>query len=237
MSARQFLVLVAAGLSIALPAVAGVVDSLHNLSASGPGQVRSPVGNRVCVYCHLSHSSDKEAPLWGRKQTEATFIPYSSSTAIARPGQPTGSSLLCLSCHDGTIALGEILGQGSRRSLPGGLGRMPPGRGLQGTDLRDDHPISFQYTAELAAQNDELIAPGLIDERLHLDRNGELQCTTCHDPHNDTRLDGGLLAGLPFWRNKSSSGDLYDDVCNACHVTPVKNFTSGVPTGTHQLPF
>lgn len=205
MSVRQFLGLVAAGLILAMPAVAGVVDSLHNLSASGPGQVKSPVGNRICVYCHLSHSSDTEAPLWGRKKTNATFIPYSSSTAVAQPGQPTGSSLLCLSCHDGTIALGEILGQGRTRSLPGGLGRMPPGRGLQGTDLRDDHPISFQYSAELAAQNDELIAPGLIDERLHLDRNGELQCTTCHDAH-DSPYDKLLV--MPSVRSQ---------MCVACH--------------------
>ena len=101
------------GLMAAANGYAGVADSLHNLSASGPGSVKSAAGNRICVFCHMSHSTGESEALWGRKRTtQAAFIPYSSSTAIARPGQPTGTSILCLSCHDGTIALGEILNQG-----------------------------------------------------------------------------------------------------------------------------
>jgi predicted CXXCH cytochrome family protein len=61
---------------------------------------------------------------------------------------------------------------------------MPPGKGLQGTDLSDDHPISFKFTADLAQQNGELAPPGSFSEELKLDNNGELQCTTCHDPHD-----------------------------------------------------
>jgi predicted CXXCH cytochrome family protein len=110
-----------------------------------------------------------------------------------------------LSCHDGTIALGEILNQGRTRSLPGGLGRMPPGKGLQGTDLSDDHPISFEYSSQLAAQNSELIMPGSFDSRLQLDANGELQCTTCHDAH-DSPYDKLLV--LPNIRSQ---------LCVECH--------------------
>jgi predicted CXXCH cytochrome family protein len=68
--------------------------------------------------------------------------------------------------------------------MAGGTGRMPPGKGLQGTDLSDDHPISFEYSADLATDNGELATPGLISEVLPLDRNGELQCTTCHEAHD-----------------------------------------------------
>jgi predicted CXXCH cytochrome family protein len=61
---------------------------------------------------------------------------------------------------------------------------MPPGKALQGTDLRDDHPISFRYSEDLATENGELAMPDAIDENLRLDNNGELQCTTCHDAHD-----------------------------------------------------
>jgi predicted CXXCH cytochrome family protein len=169
-------------LAMAGQAIAGVKDSLHNLSASGPGNVRAANAVAICDFCHISHSADSSAPLWNRRYPDTVYV--SSSTAVAQPGQPTGNSLLCLSCHDGTIALGEVLNRGQEFSMAGGVSRMPPGRALQGVDLSDDHPISFQYSAALAAQNGELEIPGSISNLLPLDHNGELQCTTCHDAHD-----------------------------------------------------
>ena len=186
---------------------AGIRDSLHNLSAGGPGNVKSGVEGRICEFCHISHSSAETGALWARRKPTAIYIPYSSSTAAARPGQPTGTSVLCLSCHDGTIALGEILNRGQPHSMAGGLGRMPPGKGLQGTDLSDDHPISFQYSPQLVNQNDELAMPSLISENLRLDNNGELQCTTCHNAH-DSPYEKLLV--LPAIRSQ---------LCVECHKT------------------
>jgi predicted CXXCH cytochrome family protein len=167
----------------ALPAHAGVKDGLHNLSVTGPGQSKAVSEGNLCEFCHISHSASPEAPLWNRPDPTATYIPYSSTTAVAQPGQPTGTSLLCLSCHDGTIALGQVINRGQPFSMAGGRDRMT-GKGLTGTDLRDDHPISFEYSGNLAASNGELAPPGSISSVLRLDRNGELQCTTCHDPHD-----------------------------------------------------
>lgn len=163
-----------------------IVQTAHNLSASGPGSIRATSENHICIFCHASHSSGQTVGLWNRRASTATYIPYSSSTADAQPGQPTGSSILCLSCHDGTIALGELVNRASPVQMSGGITTMPSGEGLTGTDLRFDHPISFQYTASLAAQNGELAPPGTFDPRLKLDANDELQCTTCHDAHDNT---------------------------------------------------
>ena len=153
-------------------AEAGVRDSLHNLSAGGPGGVKAVLADRICEFCHISHSARTDAPMWSRSESTAAYIPYSSTTAVAQPGQPTGASLLCLSCHDGTIALGQILNRGTPHSMAGGRQTMPPGRSLQGTDLSDDHPISFQFSSTLAAQNGELAIPGSISPLLPLDGNG-----------------------------------------------------------------
>jgi predicted CXXCH cytochrome family protein len=184
----------------------GVLDSMHNLSASGRGSVKAAAADRICIFCHVSHSANTESPLWSRKKPTAAYVPYSSSTAIARPGQPTGDSVLCLSCHDGTIALGQIINRGKPISMAGGVGRMPPGKGLQGTDLSDDHPISFEYSVGLALQNGELAIPGTFDNALRLDRNGELQCTTCHDAH-DSPYD--YLLRVPNIRSL---------ICVECHT-------------------
>ena len=134
---------------------AKVEDSKHNLSFQGPGTIKATSETQICVFCHTPHSAAPSAPLWNRRSPGGTYTPYSSSTAIASPGQPTGASILCLSCHDGTIALGEILSSSTRISMAGGVTTMPTGPGRLGTDLSDDHPISFAYTATLASQRGE----------------------------------------------------------------------------------
>ena len=99
-------------------------------------------------------------------------------------GQPTGFSRLCLSCHDGTIALGSVInkpGSGGLNDVPFTMqyptgqrpatiqGTMPVGNGPNtgdtrdlGTNLTNDHAISFLYDSTLAAVDGELINPGLV---------------------------------------------------------------------------
>jgi len=177
----------------------------HNLSVTGPGTIRAATETQICEFCHTPHESSPVAPLWNRRTPITSYLPYTSSTAVAQPGQPTGDSLLCLSCHDGTIALGELISRPDNIVMAGGITTMPPGDGLTGTDLRYDHPVSFEYSASLAAQNGELAAPGSFSPDLVLDANGQLQCTTCHDAH-DNRFGAFLV--MP---NVGST------LCTECH--------------------
>ncbi|GAB4177602.1 MAG: cytochrome c3 family protein [Geothermobacteraceae bacterium] len=171
-------------LALALPARAqtGIVATRHNLSASGPGDLTAAGEKRVCIFCHTPHHSSDVMPLWSRDLSSASYIPYDSSTLQAQPGQPTGPSRLCLSCHDGTIALGML--RGGYMIDP--LGPIPAGRlsNLE-TDLSDDHPISFVYDSTLAASAEVKDPSDLAGTALKL-RDGRLECTTCHDPHKDT---------------------------------------------------
>lgn len=161
-----------------------VVNSKHNLSSSGPGAIRAVTESEICIFCHTPHRATEEKPLWNHSLSSATYTPYRSSTMKATIGQPNGASKLCLSCHDGTVALGMV----NSRSTPlqmRGANTMPDGRSKIGTDLSDDHPVSFTYDGALAARNGELRDPSTLTDRVRVDHAGQMQCTSCHDPHDN----------------------------------------------------
>ncbi len=163
-------------------AQADLAQTKHNLTPSGPGPVRETADSGLCVFCHTPHNASPTRALWNRELPGVTYTLYHSSTLQASPGQPTGNSLLCLSCHDGVLAMGNV------RVSPGGtpftLGPMTGSSSL-GTDLSDDHPISFVYDNALASLQGELVDPSTLPRRVALDENQQLQCTSCHDPHED----------------------------------------------------
>ena len=43
-----------------------VVNTVHNLSVSGPGTVRATSETEVCIFCHTPHNSKPMSPLWNR---------------------------------------------------------------------------------------------------------------------------------------------------------------------------
>ena len=98
-------------LGFALPSTAdeSVVNSKHDLSARGPGPIRAVSEQEICIFCHTPHNASPQTPLWNRSDPRLHYRIYESSTTDARIDQPSGPSKMCLSCHDGTMALGEVL--------------------------------------------------------------------------------------------------------------------------------
>ncbi|MDQ1348730.1 MAG: hypothetical protein QG573_2106 [Acidobacteriota bacterium] len=186
---RTALVLLAcsfAGLAqvAALPAqnAISMQDTKHNLSVSGPGPVRAQGETRICIFCHTPHNAAPDSPLWNREIEPQVYTVYASPTLGAGIlPQPSGPTKLCLTCHDGTVAMGAVL------NPPGGIdmrgsGNLPPSSLSDfGLDLSGHHPVSFSYNASLP--NLEL-QPQPPDE-LTFGNGDELHCSTCHDPHND----------------------------------------------------
>lgn len=179
-----------------------VVSSKHDLSVTGPGPIRSTSETQVCLFCHVSH---RQGPGGNRPDPGRGYQPYQSSTLEADvPSSPTGASRICLSCHDGTIALGATIASGLIEvagSDP--YGRLPAGRSNLGTDLRRTHPISFTPRPSTRVR-----APQ--PPRVQLDRTGAMQCTSCHDPHSESP-DGQRKMFLVDSNRHSS-------LCLSCHL-------------------
>ena len=180
-----------------------IISSKHNLTVTGPGSVKAALGQDVCNFCHTPHMEQQGFAMWDMKAPRS-YITYKSSTIKAAVGQPTGSSRLCLSCHDGTIALGAAQDSKLSKLFSGGASRLRRPANL-GIDLSDDHPISFEYDSSLAARSGELEHPAMLKAGVQLDENSQVQCTTCHSPHDD-RYGKFLVMD-----NK------YSQLCTACH--------------------
>jgi predicted CXXCH cytochrome family protein len=166
-----------------------VVNSVHNLSVNGPGTIKASSEKDACVFCHTVHRANGATPLWNHSMSGVTnYIVYRSQRLndlnVIIP-QPNGSSRLCLSCHDGTVALGNVSSRTSPIAMQGGTTTMPAGANNLGTDLSADHPVSFVYDSALASRDPEIKDPGQLTGAVKLDRQNQLQCTACHDPHNN----------------------------------------------------
>jgi predicted CXXCH cytochrome family protein len=146
---------------------AGITGTKHNLSSTGSGPNHTTGTDQICVFCHTPHGSDTSAPvpLWNKKLnvTNASYTTYDSLNTATLNGNvlSVGSvSLACLSCHDGTQAMDNIInapGSGGYSSTGGGAAGIALGTwtGVNklatspfpnlGTDLRNDHPIGIEY--------------------------------------------------------------------------------------------
>ncbi|MCB1035216.1 MAG: hypothetical protein KDD47_15415 [Acidobacteria bacterium] len=202
---------------------ASVVSTVHNLSVSGPGEVRSLAETEICKFCHIPHSALEAEPLWGHVLSSVASYEVPDIRAPGGGGttpapQPDGSSRLCLSCHDGTVALGEIGGLPRPIQMAGSQRLTPDRPGFLGTDLSGSHPISF-VPPEVppvgeGSERDISVRPlGVLrnDPRVRLDEQSKMQCTTCHDAHADRFFQPDRVPR--FWVAPTVS-----EVCLACHV-------------------
>ncbi|HEY5672271.1 MAG TPA: hypothetical protein VIR78_01075 [Malonomonas sp.] len=201
----------------------------HNLSSGSSGSIHAPLGgeDELCKFCHTPHGGTAAGPLWNRidpigPNADGTFPLYTGAAALkAIPAAqytaaiatdaslyPNGATRLCLSCHDGVTAVGEVISGGTLANLT---------MSAFGTiDLSTSHPVSFTYTEAVRALlpgSYSRPAPGSI---VKLDGAERMQCTTCHDPHNDTNTGGAYT--LPMWRlYTGTEADDYNNTCLTCH--------------------
>ena len=127
---------------------------------------------------------------------------------------PGSSSLLCLSCHDGSVAVNSY---GNADQLPRSVSSGGPAitnqRYIIGKDnyLGNHHPIGFDYAAVSAVDTEirdaavaNLGSAGTVQDHLY---NSRMECGTCHSVHNKGNTGETLL-----WRSDAESR-----LCLTCH--------------------
>lgn len=175
-------------LATALAAVnawGGIVGAKHDFTTGGNGWYTS---NQICVVCHTPHNANGAAgaPLWNHEVTVRVFQLYTSTSMNATVGQPGSNSKLCLSCHDGTVALDSWGGTVGTVKWPQGHADVVGGKGW----LHEDHPVSFTYDGALASTDGGLVDPAAAASGLggtiaaDMLYDGKLECASCHDVHS-----------------------------------------------------
>jgi predicted CXXCH cytochrome family protein len=165
----------------------------------------------VCEFCHVPHKfntlTTNPPLLWNVQVPAGPYSTYSGSsfdgeTTIRDPSSASAAnsaafmSLLCLSCHDGTVTQASFY---EVTSGMGGAGSITaPNVGTGG--LANDHPVDFIYSVALSTADGGLKAPtegaavrvpyvGTPALPLYKDQvtdvSGRLECATCHNPHDD----------------------------------------------------
>lgn len=186
------------------PAIAAIEGSIHDFSSNGWS------GGEICNVCHTPHSSNTgtTTPIWNHTISSANYTTYNSPTmdVIAEQPTPGGLSRMCLSCHDGTIAIDSFGGNFGSTYITGNANL--------GTDLSNDHPIGVQWIHQTQTPGSgnclnchDLFTPGSNYGLELMFYNGKVECPSCHDVHNNNVMDVKLL-------RKPLAGS---QICLHCH--------------------
>jgi predicted CXXCH cytochrome family protein len=196
---------------VAAAAFADIVGTSHDFTNTSWG------GGEICKPCHTPHFSDTDVGfLWAHDMSDLQYTLYNGDIS-----QPGGADLLdtpsrmCMSCHDGNVALNAYHGGGGPPLFIGAAYRI----GENG-NLADDHPIgdATDYpTTGSSGLNVPTLSPsgfwgfggtGFPEVPL-FEFNGKqiVSCSTCHTPHGKAGIDNLLR------KDNAASG-----LCLTCHI-------------------
>ena len=241
---KTFIVLIAAALiagsaSLALAALGigigengsphNFTDTFFEVGFNGSGGWNESEEN--CRVCHVPHDHGRarytNGLLWNHEVSSATYTMYdnswSSTLTHTQDAEPTGSSKLCLACHDGTVGIDTfdkyagnpypVMAYGDNLQIPQFTDGGNP-------DMRGTHPISIVYDS---GDGDVGAAGGLnpvatawelsgtIADTLE---DGKVQCATCHDVHDS---QGVSVPGTRLLRASQRGSGKESALCLTCH--------------------
>ena len=206
-----------------------IAGSAHDFRSGIAGSTTtwSTVSYGLCNFCHIAHKlgASPSGPgylLWNHTiSSTSSYGVYSSDSMLATPtdlgSNNTPSNLtvsnLCLSCHDGTVAINSYYESvGSAGSATATF--MPASFVVN--DLTKQHPVNFTYPTGAPATTIGLLVPAStssVDGAGQVPLfNGKMQCATCHDAHNSASHI--FLRTFPTTAATTSTGSF----CVYCHT-------------------
>jgi hypothetical protein len=231
-------------LTIAARPGAGQVDgSKHDFSG------RDAAGERtaICTFCHTPHRGYDTRFAWNHTLSRNVFHWARTITGGGTP-YPTigltwqGSSRFCLSCHDGSLAIGDLSWFNARSWA----GRPVDSHNHNGDnvqigtatgDLQNNHPFAFPYpfagvpsTYDGVTTGSGALASGWQPDptvngiRLFKQAGTQvtagtsigatgIECSSCHDPHNNP----ANVQDDMFLRG-STDARSPNYICRKCHL-------------------
>lgn len=218
-------VAVLSSLSMARVDKALIINGPHDLRSTGAGGIGTGVlgpSYALCNYCHVAHKFAADATfgglgangagvlLWNHTLSSATtYTVYSSWTLQSKPNslQTTGNinadlnnpSILCMSCHDGTVAINStytgVIGPGFANPGTPVFFAANSQYVINPSDANKTHPVDMIYDANLAGLAGMRVPAGTLGVDVNttsavvpLFKGGYMECSTCHEPHTNTHL-------------------------------------------------
>jgi hypothetical protein len=200
----------------AATAGSGIYQTAHDINFKVPAA--RDIQDRLCAFCHTPHhaytSTDATpegvalaasgyAPLWSHGVTTSNYTPYASATFDNLGGQVMandrliGPSRLCMSCHDGTVAIDTYYGQTGTNFISNGANTYFGAQPLIELDGVKTHPIGFDAVqVDTGGSNaDSHLWPNYLNNdyrgnatplkvSARLFQGQFFTCSTCHDVHN-----------------------------------------------------
>jgi predicted CXXCH cytochrome family protein len=185
-----------------------------------------------CQICHTPHAATVVSPLlWNHRMSSAVYS-WDPTTTLGGTTLPTnfsswdGPSKFCLSCHDGTVGVGDLYVNGYGANCVASA--CTSGIYQIGPTMTGNHPVGVPYPFGNASgtYNGIVIgasvdtgagayvgAPAVV--RLYHDTGGKvssgavagrsgIECGSCHDPHANTNTR--------FLRDAAAT------LCQRCHA-------------------
>jgi len=231
----------------------GIVNSSHDLRTL---QVAGQTNNQVCIFCHTPHKAADQNLIWNHslgtgnysfnapgpsgtpgidKTSQGTTLP-ASTTAFG-----TGPTKMCMSCHDGSVAIGSLnnIGDGVTGAIATSPGTLNGQRTQVATatgGMAGNHPVAIPYPDRAGAVYNGItsgvtsgfggaVGSGGWGDIASIRAAGiklhggppagtwGIECTSCHDAHNNTVATTEGEAGKYFLRVSGDNSSL----CLTCH--------------------
>jgi len=201
-----------AGIAVLACGTAGanaqITGSAHDFSNAGWSR------GQICLPCHTPHNVNEveingfaSGPLWNHALPAESqlYTLYDTVDPALRNDALDVNSILCMGCHDGTVALDSFGGRTGVQFINGSE--------LIGTDLSNDHPVGATAIYPIGSNSfkDPTTWPSGMGKLKSMLVNSVEEkvvgCSTCHTVHNKGNNE--------FMLRLNNSGST---LCLACHV-------------------
>ncbi len=220
-------------------AYAAITNSKHDLSSGSTAAIKSTGTDQICVFCHTPHKAQSTQVLWNHTASTTSSINWGGVTQTSGgtnlPTTVSTRSMRCLSCHDGSVALGDVTnfgGAASNLAMTGAgqtAGKLTDAYYVVGAsgNLGGNHPVGIPYPGQSGSYNGitttvasgsgtgyvaatTLTGSSTTTVKLFADATTPtvvgVECGSCHDVHNSQSLPALL------WKDNAGSA-----LCLSCH--------------------